>query len=227
MLASFRWAGRKRGALLVLGLSLVGGATVVCGRAITEIPSIGQASGARAGTPSPSGTVTSPIPAFAFGPSDCVAPASGVVTEPLGADRVLVNIPPGWTRVPQGGLGGTVVLDLAAPVGYANRPTTIKVQSFVGNYYGKTAHDWAAFWIQRDPSAEQTIVDCSVAGGTAAIMRYAYGDFVGYRALLIRVDQKIPQFAREWGLTIEGTGGLDANSIADAKKVLGSWRWDG
>lgn len=207
--------------VLCLGLVVVYFGSVACGRASAEIPSASQASSARTTTASPTATI-----AFAFGPSDCVAPGSGTATEPLGADRVIVNIPPGWTRF-QPGPTETKVLVITAPASYQYSPTSITVQSFVGNYYGKTSHDWAAFLIRQWVFADQTVVDCPVGAGTAAFARYSDAGVTGYKAFMVRVDSKNAGYARLWGLTVEGTGGLDANAIADAKKVLGSWRWDG
>jgi hypothetical protein len=151
---------------------------------------------------------------------------TGTATEPLGADRVVVNIPSGWTRVPPGPTE-TKVLVLSAPASYQYNPTKITIQSFMGNYSGKTSHDWAVFLIKQYSFSEQTVVDCLAAGGTAAFARYSANGLVGYMAFIVRIDSKNAGYAYLWGLTIEGTGGLDLEAIADAKSVLGSWRWDG
>ncbi len=118
-------------------------------------------------------------------------------------------------------------LQIAAPSGYANSPTTIKIQSFIGNYYGRSAHDVAGQWVRDNQSADpNSINNCSVAGDDAAFVQYSTAGLVGYQVFIIRVDRQTLGLARLWGLSIEGSAGLDPQAIADAKKVLGSWQWD-
>lgn len=156
-----------------------------------------------------------------------MAPASGTASQPLGQDKVVVDVPPGWTQV-WTGASETVALQINAPPGYTNQPTTIKVQTFMGNYYGQTAHGVAVSWANQNPNADaSSITDCSVAGGDAAFYKYAGNGVVGYQFFMVRTDTQYQRLARLWGLNIEGTGGLDSNSIADAVRVLGSWQWRG
>jgi hypothetical protein len=156
---------------------------------------------------------------------NCVAPASGTASQPLGQDKVVVDIPPGWTQVSTGA-SETVALQIKAPPSYTNQPTTIKVQTFIGNYYGQTAHSVAVSWANQNPNADSSsITDCSVAAGDAAFYKYAGNGVVGYQFFMVRVDTHYERLARLWGLNLEGHGGLDSNSVADAMRVLGSWRW--
>jgi hypothetical protein len=164
---------------------------------------------------------------YALGPGKCVAPASGTASQPLGQDKVVVDIPRGWTQV-SAGASETVALQINAPAGYPDQPTTIKVQTFIGNYYGQTAHGAALSWASQHSSADSnSIMDCSVADGAAAFVKYAGSGVVGYQFFMVRVDTQYQRLARLWGLDLEGTGGLDSNSVADAMAVLGSWKWDG
>ena len=126
------------------------------------------------------------------------------------------------------GASETVALQIKAPPRYANQPTTIKVQTFIGNYYGQTAHSVAVSWANQNPNADSSsITDCSAAGGDAAFYKYAGNGVVGYQFFMVRVDTQYQRLARLWGLNIEGTGGLDPSSVADAMRVLGSWQWGG
>jgi hypothetical protein len=124
------------------------------------------------------------------------------------------------------GASETVALQIKAPPSYTNQPTTIKVQTFIGNYYGQTAHSVAVSWANQNPNAgSSSITDCSVAAGDAAFYKYAGNGVVGYQFFMVRVDAQQPRQSRLWGLNLEGTGSLDTNSVADAMRVLGSWQW--
>ncbi len=125
------------------------------------------------------------------------------------------------------GLSETVALQINAPATYAYNPTTITIQSFIGNYSGKTALSVARDWVRQHQYADpNSIAKCSVANVDAAFARYSTNGLVGYRVFLIRIDQQTAGLARLWSLTVEGSGGLGADTIADAKRVLGSWQWD-
>jgi len=200
-------------------------ALAACGRHNSGIATASPSSS----TPAASSTTPTPTasPGYALGPGNCVATASGTASQSLGQDKVVIDIPPGWTQVSTGA-SETVALQINAPSGYANQPTTIKVQTFIGNYYGQTAHSVAVNWANQHSTADSnSITDCSVAGGAAAFVKYAGNGVVGYQFLLVRVDTQYQRLARLWGLNIEGTSGLDSNSVADAMRVLGSWQWGG
>jgi hypothetical protein len=217
---------RRRIPVQSFAIVLVGCALgfAACGRATT--------SSTASSTPSSSPIASSPTPGpttgpYTLGPGSCVAPASGTPSQPLGHDNVVVDIPPGWTQVSTGS-SETVVLQISAPPSYANQPTSIKVQTFIGNYYGQTAHSVAVTWASQHPFADtNSVTDCAVASGDAAFVRYAGSGVVGYQFFMVRVDPQYQGLARLWGLNLEGTAGLDSNSAADAMRVLGSWKWGG
>jgi hypothetical protein len=171
---------------------------------------------------------------YALRAGDCTAPATaaGTSSESLAYDKVVVTIPPGWTpNTPK--QTEVVALRLLAPASYAYRPTTIDVQTFIGNFNRWTVHEIAVMWAKDNPDADTTVSDCAVAGGHAAIVRYAGRSHilsgnsyvVGYQILFLRKDTQDPNLTRMWGLLIEGTGGLDPSAVVDAKTVLGSWKW--
>jgi hypothetical protein len=207
-------------------VSLVLLATVAAVSGCGRIHDGGTATASPTTSPASSSTPTpTASPAYAIAPGNCVAPASGTASQPLGQDKVVVDIPPGWTQVSTGA-SETVALQMNAPPGYANQPTSIRVQTFIGNYNGQTAHSVAVSWASEHSIADSnSIADCSVAGGAAAYVQYRGNGLVGYQFFMVRVDAHYDRLARLWGLNLEGTGGLDSNSVADAMRVLGSWRW--
>jgi hypothetical protein len=175
--------------------------------------------------PAASSTPLATNNAYAFGANNCTAAASGVPTEALGTDKVVVDIPSGWSREPSG-YSDTIVLQVDAPAGYADAPTTIVIQSFIGDYSGKTSHDAAVQWVVNHPSSadSNSVADCSVGGGPAAFVRDTRDGHLSYHVFLTRIDNQY-NVTRLWGLYVDGTGGLDPNAIVDAKEMLGSWKW--
>jgi hypothetical protein len=138
----------------------------------------------------------------------------------------VVDIPSGWMQVSTG-QSETVALQINAPPGYANQPTSLKVQTFIGNYYGQTAHSVGVSRASQNPNADSSsITDCSVAGGDATFFKYAGDGVIGYQFFMVRVDTQYQRLARLWGLNLEGKG-IDPKSVADAMRVLGSWKWGG
>lgn len=207
---------------IAFAFALLNAASVACGQAETgtavdtETP---VASGPRIGSPSP--TLTSNL----LGTGNCTDTPSGTSTEPLGYDNVVLQIPPGWLRVSPGP-SETVLLQLNAPNSYANNPTVIRVQSFIGPISEKNPHDAATDRAAQDPQADAaSVTDCSAAGGAVAFYKYARGGTLGYQFLLMRADSQYAGLVRLYGVAVEGSGGLDPDAITDAKKLLGSWRW--
>ena len=121
-----------------------------------------------------------------------------------------------------------MVLRITAPSTYADQPTTISIQSFIGNYYGQSADSAAASWAEQHSFADQnSVTQCPIAGTSAAFARYGVNGMSAYQFFIVRVDTQYQGLARLWGLNLAGTGGLDSRSIADAMSVLGSWQWNG
>ncbi len=207
------WSGCALFGLMLLVLG--------CGPFDDHQSSTATASGARTQSPIPPST---PNP-FQFGQGDCTAPASGTATEALGTDKVVVNIPTGWTRVPPGRTE-TILLSLQAPAAYSNAPTTIWLQSFSGPQL-LSAHDEAMRDAQQNSQVDpQSVADCVVGGSDAAFYKLAKDNRVAYQIYVTHFSPNAG-VTLLYGLRLEGQLGLDPKAIADAKMVLGSWQWGG
>ena len=196
-------------------------AAVACGRVDSPIGSGDNASPARTASPSPT-----PNP-MAFQTSDCVSPAAtgDTYTEPL-ADyfKAVVEIPGGWTREPPTASEADLIV-LDAPASYSNQPTKIEVLNPIG-YYPNATPDQVIKRFYESPTNPGVapvalvggVASCAVQTDNAAFIQYSQGDRAGYLVIFLHIDSL-------YGLRLEGSGGVDERAVADAKRVLGSWRW--
>jgi hypothetical protein len=133
------------------------------------------------------------------------------------------------------------MLVLDAPTGYSNAPTKMILASLIGKYPAVTARELGLeIWFQGGTGASKGQLapnlvgelDCTVAGDRAAEFEYLSrqpivlgpaphgASFAGIIFVFIHADLL-------YAVQLEGTGGLDARAVDDAKAILGSWTWTG
>lgn len=207
---------------IVIAISL--GTSVGCG----SLPAVGTASSSRTGSPSSSPIATTlPDPTRLTSQGCSTAP-------PATAARALggyFSIRPAadWTDTGDYVHTESLLLELAAPVGYGYSPIRIRFYAFpydVKADFGTqaTAHTLAvdeATTHKRFTSprlSATSVSDCSVAAEPTALFGYADGDERGYWLLIVHHDRL---------LAIQLLGNLEIadQAIQDALAMMGSITW--
>jgi len=66
-------------------------------------------------------------------------------------------------------------------------------------------------------------MSCIIGGEDAAFVQYSRSGLTEYGFYVLHhPDQQFPYL---YEVVIDGTGGIDSQSILDVKRMLGSWTW--